>query len=60
MRYRSKPLEFTKGKDAIELANKAEVASTLPKMREATVLGELDKLIEQQVQFGRCLILKNK
>ena len=60
VRYGSKPLEFAKGKNAIELASEVEVADTLRKVREAAELGELDALIEQQVQFGRRLILKNK
>jgi hypothetical protein len=60
VRYGSKPLEFAKGKNAIELANEAEVADTLPKVREAVELGELDALIEMQAQFGRRLSLKNK
>jgi len=60
VRYGSKPLEFTKGKNAIELASEAEVADTLRKVREAAELGELDVLIEQQAQFGRRLTLKNK
>ena len=60
VRYGSKPLEFSKGKNAIELASEADVADTLRNLREATELGELDVLIEQQVQFGRRLTLKNK
>ena len=60
VRYGSKPLEFAKGKNAIELASEAEVADTLRKVREAAELGELDALIEQQAQFGRRLTLKNK
>ena len=60
VRYGSKPLEFDKGKNAIELASEAEVADTLRKVREAAELGELDALIEQQAQFGRRLTLKNK
>ena len=48
VRYGSKPLEFAKGKNAIELAS------------EAAELGELDTLIEQQAQFSRRLTLKNK
>ena len=60
MRYGSKPLEFAKGKNAIELTSEAEVADTLRKVREASELGELDALIEQQAQFGRRLTLKNK
>ena len=60
VRYGSKPLEFAKGKNAIELASEAEVADTLRKVREAAELGELDALIEQQAQFGRRVTLKNK
>ena len=60
VRYGSKPLEFAKGKNAIELTSEAEVADTLRKLREAVELGELDALIEQQAQFGRRVTLKNK
>ena len=60
VRYGSKPLEFAKGKNAIELANEAEVANVLAKVREAAELGEIDALIEKQAQFGRRLSLKNK
>ena len=60
MNYAYKPLEFAKGKNAIELASEAEVADTLRKVREAAELGELDALIEQQAQFGRRVTQKNK
>ena len=60
MCFGSKPLEFAKGKNAIELASKAEVADTLHKVREAAELGELDVLIERQAQFGRRLTLRSK
>ena len=60
VRYGSKPLEFAKGKNAIELASEADVADTLRKVREAAELGELDALIEQQAQFSRRVTLKNK
>ena len=60
VRYGSKPLEFAKGKNAIELANEPEVADVLRKVREATELGELDALIEQQARFGRRATLKAK
>lgn len=46
VRYGSKPLEFAKGKNAIELASETEVADTLRKVCEAVELGELDALIE--------------
>jgi len=45
VRYGSKPLEFAKGKNAIELAGEVEVADTLRKVREATELGDLDALM---------------
>ena len=35
VRYGSKPLEFAKGKNAIELGSEAEVADVLAKVREA-------------------------
>ena len=60
MRYGSKPLEFAKGKNAIELASEAEVADVLAKVREAAELGELDTLIEKPAQFGRRVTQKNK
>ena len=60
VRYGSKPLEFAKGKNAIELTSEAEVADTLRKVREAAELGELDAPIEQQTPFGRPVVQKNK
>ena len=60
MRYESKPFEFAKGKNAIELANETEVADVLRKLREAADLGELDAFIEKQAQFGRRVTQKNK
>ena len=60
IRYGSKPLEFAKGKNAIELATEAEVADVLAKVREAAEHGELDALIEKQAQFGRRVTQKNK
>ena len=60
MRQGCNQLDYTKGKNATELASEAEVADTLRKVREAAELGELDALIEQQAQFGRRLTLKNK
>ena len=60
VRYGSKPLEFVKGKNAIELATEAEVADVLAKVREAAENSELDALIEKQTQFGRRVAQKNK
>ena len=60
MRYGSKPLEFAKGKNAIELGSEADVTVVLAKVREAAELGELDAPIEKQAQFGRRMTQKNK
>jgi hypothetical protein len=60
VRYGSKPLEFAKGKNAIELTSEVEIADVLAKVREAAELGELDALIERHAQFGRRLTQKNK
>ena len=60
VRYGSKPLEFAKGKNAIELASETEVADVLAKVHEAAESGELDALIEKQAQFGRRVTQKNK
>ena len=60
VRYGSKPLEFAKGKNAIELASESEVADVLAKVREAVELGELDALIEKQAHYGRRVTQKNK
>ena len=60
MRYGSKPLEFAKGKNAIQLASETEVADVLAKVREAAENGELDALIEKQAQFGRRMTDKSK
>ena len=58
--YGSKPLEFVKGKNAIELSTEAEVADVLTKVREASENGELYTLIEKQAQFGRRVMKKNE
>jgi len=60
VRYGSKPLEFSKGKNAIELGSEEEVADVLAKVREAAKQGELDALIEKQAQYGRQVTQKNK
>jgi len=60
VRYGSKPLEFAKGKNAIELANEGEVADALRKVREDAELGELDALIEQQAHYSRRVTQKSK
>jgi len=60
VRYGSRPLEFAKGKNAIELGSEAEVGDVLAKVRETAELGELDALIEKQAQFGTRVTQKNK
>ena len=60
VRYGSKPLEFSKGKNAIEVGSEAEVADTLRMVQETAELGELDALIEKQTQFGRRVTQKNR
>ena len=49
VRYGSKAIEFAKGKNAIELDNEEQVASTLLKVKEAVQAGEFDKLIANQI-----------
>lgn len=46
VRYGSKPIEFAKGKNAIELDNEEQVAATFLKVKEAVQAGEFDKLID--------------
>jgi hypothetical protein len=46
------PLEFAKSVNATERESESEVADTPRKVCEATELGELDALIQQQVYFG--------
>lgn len=60
MLYGSKPLEFAKGKSAIELTNEEEVADVLAMVRKTAEDAELDALIEKQAQFGRGVTQKNK
>ena len=42
MHYVSKPLEFAKGKNAIELASETKVDDVLAKVLEAAEKGELE------------------
>jgi hypothetical protein len=55
VRYGSKPLEFAKGKNAIELSSVSEVASTLIVISDAVKNGELDASLEVSSVFGRKL-----
>ena len=47
IRYGSKTLEFSKGKNAIELATGDELLATLATLKEAVITGELDEAISQ-------------
>ena len=49
IRYGSRPLQFAKGLDAIEVAETNEMVGVLEKFREATERGELDTLIAEQI-----------
>ena len=53
VRYGSKPIQFAKDKNAIELENEEQVAATLLKIKDAVKAGELDELIKQHAQYGR-------
>ena len=59
IRYGSKPIQFAKDKNAIELDSEEQVAVTLLKIKEAVQDGELDKLIEQHAQYGKKIKSKN-
>lgn len=47
IRYGSKTLEFSKGKNAIELSTGDELLVTLATLKEAVIAGELDEAISQ-------------
>jgi len=53
IRYGSKPIEFAKGKNAIELDSEEQVATTLLKVKDAVQVGEFDALIDTQVSAAK-------
>lgn len=53
VRYGSKPIEFAKGKNAIELDTEEQVAATLLKVKEAVQAGEFDKLIDASLAASK-------
>jgi predicted nicotinamide N-methyase len=53
VRYGSKPIEFAKGKNTIELASVSEISSTLTAISDAVMNGELDAAIAACASFGR-------
>jgi len=46
LKYGSKVLDFAKGKNAIEVANEAELVSVLETLKKACELGELDSQLD--------------
>ena len=46
LRYGAKVIELAKGKNAVELASKADLITTLETLKEAVLAGELDAQIE--------------
>lgn len=53
VRYGSKPIEFAKGKNAIELSSVSEIAPTLTFISDAVMNGELDAALAVSSAFGR-------
>jgi hypothetical protein len=53
VRYGSKPIEFAKGKNAIELSSASEIAPTLTAISDAVMNGELDAALAVSSAFGR-------
>jgi len=52
IRYGNKVIELEKGKNAIELSSKAELAPTLQSIKKAVDDGEFDTLLEEQLAYG--------
>lgn len=55
VRYGSKPIEFAKGKNAIELSSASEISPTLTAISDAVMNGELDAALAVSSAFGRKL-----
>jgi hypothetical protein len=49
IRYGSTAIELAKGKTAIECATASDIAPTLEKVKEAVLVGELDRMLDKQV-----------
>lgn len=62
LRYGLKPLEFAKGKNAIEIGDLAELIVTLEKLKQATEVGEFDdQLMTVGGRFNKKVsVTKNK
>ena len=53
IKYGNKKLEFAKGKKAIEIGDRKQLAPTLQKIADAVRAGELDELISGVAVFGK-------
>ncbi len=60
LRYGSKPIELSKGKNAIEVGSMVELLAALEAVKEAVVAGELDTHIEQASGALRAGFAKKK
>jgi hypothetical protein len=60
VRYGSKALELAKGKNAIHIANRAQLVETLQGLREAVMQGELDVPLRRVTAFGRNIKQRGK
>ncbi len=60
LRYGAKPLEISKGKNAIEVADMDDLIATLEVIKDAAHAGELDAQIEQASSSLRAGIGKKK
>jgi hypothetical protein len=58
LRYGSKTLELSKGKNAIELSSGEELLSTLSMLKDAVIAGELDETITNASDNLRAGFLK--
>jgi hypothetical protein len=52
IRYGNKVIELEKGKNAIELSSKAELAPTLQSIKKPLDNGEFDTLLEEHLVYG--------
>ena len=53
IRYGARPLELSRGKRAITVANLAAIPGTLSTVRDAVLAGELDQAIEATVTASK-------
>lgn len=60
VRYGSKPIEFAKGKNAIDVGTVDDLVPTLLALREAVIAGELDAQIESASSAVRAGFGKKK